>query len=199
MHDHHARLYIAPSLMAVAEGELAQSPDVQHLSVEQFGIDDARALGEMATKKPVAADTLTCVVFAGTMTSEAQNALLKLFEDPPPTTRFVLVVPSEHQLLPTLRSRLFLVAENQIEVAESPEFVAFLKASYAERLDQIAVYQKSKEADWLKAILAGVTHYKNTNRLSLAEAKSIELFASRINTRGSSAKLLLEELALSLS
>lgn len=40
------------------------------------------------------------------LTLEAQNALLKLIEEPPPATSFILVAESLEALLPTVRSRL---------------------------------------------------------------------------------------------
>jgi len=42
---------------------------------------------------------------AHAMTSEAQNALLKLLEEPPEGTLFLLNVSNTHSLLPTIRSR----------------------------------------------------------------------------------------------
>lgn len=42
---------------------------------------------------------------AHTMTSEAQNALLKLLEEPPEGTAFLLTVSNAHVLLPTIHSR----------------------------------------------------------------------------------------------
>lgn len=43
---------------------------------------------------------------AHTLTHEAQNALLKMLEEPPADTVFILTSPSVQQLLPTVRSRL---------------------------------------------------------------------------------------------
>ena len=42
---------------------------------------------------------------AHTMTEQAQNALLKSLEEPPPTSHVFLVTPSPQTLLPTIRSR----------------------------------------------------------------------------------------------
>lgn len=44
-------------------------------------------------------------------TIDAQNALLKLLEEPPPLTYFVFVIANKALLLPTVRSRLSLVVE----------------------------------------------------------------------------------------
>ena len=42
---------------------------------------------------------------AHTMTEQAQNALLKSLEEPPPTSHVFLITPSPQTLLPTIRSR----------------------------------------------------------------------------------------------
>jgi DNA polymerase-3 subunit delta' len=52
----------------------------------------------------------------------SQNALLKLLEEPPENSFFILVVPSKAILLPTIRSRLPLrFIKNEIKI--SPEIV----------------------------------------------------------------------------
>ncbi len=52
-----------------------------------------------------------CIIIkdADTMGKEAQNAFLKLLEEPPKNTKFILTVNKNSSLLPTLRSRCQLV------------------------------------------------------------------------------------------
>ena len=62
-------------------------------------------------------------------TVEAQQALLKVVEEPPQTTEFLFVVPYSLQLLPTLLSRLNVISGDGIEgVCNVDAFVAFLEA-----------------------------------------------------------------------
>ncbi|HXK39748.1 MAG TPA: hypothetical protein VJ837_02870, partial [Candidatus Paceibacterota bacterium] len=64
-------------------------------------------------------------------TREAQNALLKMLEDPSPRTHFFLVTPHPELLLPTLRSRFAaLEVEKAVDLTAAARFLA---ASYAER------------------------------------------------------------------
>ena len=58
---------------------------------------------------------------AGTMNPSAQNALLKLLEEPPEFDAFILVSDSFEQLLETVRSRCVTVCVNADEGAPSPE------------------------------------------------------------------------------
>ncbi|MCA9326994.1 AAA family ATPase [Candidatus Saccharibacteria bacterium] len=53
---------------------------------------------------------LVCIVNADTMTREAQNALLKLLEEPAERATIVLTASSPRQLLPTVRSRVQTIA-----------------------------------------------------------------------------------------
>lgn len=53
------------------------------------------------------------IIFAQKIMSDAQNALLKILEEPPKNIVFTIVVPSKNTLLPTICSRLII--ENKKE------------------------------------------------------------------------------------
>ena len=57
---------------------------------------------------------------AGTMNAAAQNAFLKLLEEPPPFDVFLLIADYEEQLLETVRSRCVTRRENREELATDP-------------------------------------------------------------------------------
>jgi len=101
-----ARLYALQTLGLPGE----QNPDVVVFQYGLFSVDDAREVARFASNSPVAGDKKMVVVAATRIFHEAQNALLKLFEEPPVGTTMVLAVPSLGQLLPTLRSRVLTLA-----------------------------------------------------------------------------------------
>lgn len=73
-----------------------------------IGIDQARELKQFLKHKVPRAGALNQVVVirdAQNMTTEAQNALLKTFEEPPAGTLIVLTTNSTNDLLPTIQSR----------------------------------------------------------------------------------------------
>src|SRR3989344_7768194 len=72
-------------------------------SFDRFGVDDARALIEQAQLKTFGESTFLIAV--GSITTEAQQALLKLFEEPQAGIMFVLIAP-HGAIIPTLRSRM---------------------------------------------------------------------------------------------
>jgi hypothetical protein len=111
------------------------NPDVMVFRHGLFSVDDARALRARADLSPTTGDQKILIVSASRLFHEAQNALLKLFEEPPAGTILILVIPAEGMLLPTLRSRLTQLPS--LGNAASFEDV-FLNASKAEREKIIA-------------------------------------------------------------
>ncbi|MDZ4206065.1 MAG: hypothetical protein U1C12_02530 [Patescibacteria group bacterium] len=119
---HHANLLIgAPeeaesylrSLYNNLGIELANNPDFFAFKMETFGIDEARELRLLSTRKAVisrlSSGQVGRKIFFITpmrLTLEAQNALLKTFEDPFPDTYFFLGVREESLVIPTLLSRM---------------------------------------------------------------------------------------------
>lgn len=81
------------------------NPDVAVMRYGLLSVEDARALSDFARQAPVG-NAKAIVIVAGRLFHEAQNALLKLFEEPPEGTYLFLVVPTEGIVLPTLRSRM---------------------------------------------------------------------------------------------
>ncbi|MEK7108920.1 MAG: hypothetical protein AAB919_00595, partial [Patescibacteria group bacterium] len=93
------------------EGDLSQfeayKKEIPHFiaqKYERFGVDDSRELTARASLK-VLGETTVFLIGASSMTSEAQQALLKLFEEPQKGVIFVFLIP-HGTLLPTLRSRM---------------------------------------------------------------------------------------------
>jgi DNA polymerase III subunit delta' len=77
---------------------------------------------------------------AHTMTEQAQNALLKSLEEPPPTSHVMLVTPSPQTLLPTIRSRCQTVRLGPLPAALlERELLARLSLSPAEARLRVSV------------------------------------------------------------
>ena len=118
MLTHHA-YYIEGSLqqfaayvdqVRAAAGLGAHDPNFVAQQYDTFGIDDARALQQLAQLKTTNGAALFFLAISS-MTSEAQQALLKLFEEPQAGVVFVLLVP-HGTLLPTLKSRCLAFSPN---------------------------------------------------------------------------------------
>ncbi len=80
--------------------------DLVALSVPSFGIDDAHELAGWAANRAMEGGKKFFVLGTDAMTREAQNAFLKVCEEPPRDTHFFILISSAELLIPTLRSRM---------------------------------------------------------------------------------------------
>ena len=137
---HHANLLLGTPeeaesylrLLCVGLGvKLINNPDFFVFRMETFGIDEARELRLLAARKAVTHRKIFLIASAR-LTLEAQNALLKTFEDPFPNTHFFLVTREEALILPTLRSRMQVVRIQGSFLTSKAE--KFLSLSLKDRL-----------------------------------------------------------------
>lgn len=93
-----------------------------------LGIELARHVIEALARHPFEGGRSVVILFeAHLATTEAQNALLKLLEEPPPSAVIVLVTEHPERLLPTVRSRCQEVRFDPLP----PETVAAFLATFA--------------------------------------------------------------------
>lgn len=120
---HHAYLILGERVKAreqlllhLTELEIATSgnPDIFVFGDELFGVGEARALTARAREKGFTGRKIF-LISPARITPEAQNALLKTFEEPVPNTHFFLVLQEEAQVLPTLLSRMRVVKINSAD------------------------------------------------------------------------------------
>ncbi len=91
--------------------------DLQIIESEKsIGISDVKTAQKFAQSIPVKSDK-KIIVFkqAEKLTTEAQNALLKLLEEPPAYLILILSSQSTHQFLPTLISRCQIIKGNHLQ------------------------------------------------------------------------------------
>ncbi|MEX0917711.1 MAG: hypothetical protein WDZ93_00990 [Candidatus Paceibacterota bacterium] len=197
----HAHLIIAPVFASELLPESVRTPsvDVSHRVAEQFSVSDARTLITDALGRPVEAPERSFVLWCDTMTREAQNALLKLFEDPPEQSVFYLMIPHESRLIPTLRSRLIRYMPDAVVVA-SDDAALFLKRTYADRLAVIAALQKAKDSAGMVALGDALTTHvaAEPEQYGVEVVREAALTLTYLRTKGGSKKMLLEHLALTL-
>ena len=73
---------------------------------ESLGIDQIRGLKHFLYSKPVNSVKRVAIIDgADTLTNQAQNAILKISEEPPETGLIIMVLENPDSLLPTLQSR----------------------------------------------------------------------------------------------
>lgn len=217
---HHAYVIVGgPTVAASLVQELETihnipmkaNPDFTHLSFDTFTIDNAREIKTLHETKPLlrGAKKVFVLVMNG-ITVEAQNALLKLLEEPALYAHFFIIIPSSHVLLPTIKSRIHLIQfepEKAVSNSETKKIAQqFLKLTPAKRLDYIKelVDEISKETkikqdaiNFLNDIEAALYDEKGA-RGAVKALRIIDHARGYMNDRAPSVKMLLEYVALNV-
>ena len=187
-----------------------QNPDFYHEKFETLGIDDSRKIKESHLSKSFTQDGKRIfVIEASNMTHEAQNSLLKIFEEPHEDSHFFLVMPSAQILLPTLRSRLLILnygeSDEQQDTEVKKEIESFLKLSKKDKIafvDDLAkdISDEKKNKSDAQEFLAGLelVIYKKYGLEKADALKAILKARDYLNDRSPSIKQLLEYVVLSL-
>lgn len=103
---------LVAKILAITPEKLVDSPSLTHITPDSKGtisIESVRKLQQFVRLKTTGKAAIRRAIIiehAGSMTTEAQNAFLKLLEEPPADTVLVLTAAHSHDLLPTIRSRV---------------------------------------------------------------------------------------------
>ena len=188
------------------------NPDFCNMALDSLKIDDARKLKLMVGERGYTDDKKIFIISANSFLLEAQNALLKVFEEPIKDTHFFIIVPNTDSLIKTFVSRFYLIkseGENKDSMLVAEKF---LKMNIRQKLDFIKeLLVKTEDTDeesnknsarskglrFLDA-LELVIHKKIMSK----DLKSVDFFDHILKVReflrmpGSSVKTLLESVAL---
>jgi len=207
--------------------EISNNPDFCHIEVDSFKIEDARNLKSMSLEKGALMNSSTqegkkiFLISANSFLLEAQNTLLKIFEEPIPNTHFFIVIPDANTLLKTLVSRFYLISTKQnlseeIKIAEKfitmslknrIDFIKELLTEDEEENEEENIIIKTSNArskalkflNALEIVMSKAGFDKNMSRGILdTETCFAHIFKVRefINQPGSSIKNLMESVAL---
>jgi DNA polymerase III delta prime subunit len=172
-----------------------------------LGVDDARELRRQSLANPIAGEKKFFVLWVPQITIEAQNALLKILEEPSGQSHFFILAPSSGMFIPTVLSRIEIVNQDGgKETAREEELAgSFLGMSPIERLDLAEIIAKEKDRQRARDIVTGlvikVEKFVCENpedkkwQESLRQVSKMERY---IKGRSPSIKMILEHLALFL-
>lgn len=223
---HHAYLIegerdeIIPEIlefMKILGVSTSNNPDFQRISVDSFKIKDTRGLKALTTQKGFSYGKKIFLISANSFLLEAQNALLKMFEEPMENTHFFLIVPDSSSLLQTFVSRFYLIRSGNYEndLREAKKFIAmtlpqridFVKELLADSAAETDDGENEEEAVPV-GDSARMKALKFLNSLEFAlhgkMPKNTEFFTQIFKVReflrmpGSSPKTLLESVALTI-
>jgi len=122
--NHHAFVIEAEAEEGIATAQawaqmqlgmkVENNPDIVVMKYGLLTVDDARRVTELAAGAAFVGTHKIIIIAASRAYHEAQNALLKVFEEPPKGTYLFLVMPSLGGLLPTLRSRVQILSMSDL-------------------------------------------------------------------------------------
>jgi hypothetical protein len=212
---HHAYLLpsdtsILPSFLKYLEslGFVAPgNPDFFIKQTETFTIDDAREIKSFQSQRAVSGDKKIILIVTEYLSHQSQHALLKVFEEPSPGVHFFLITPVVSVILPTLKSRLFILNREEGDENEelSKRAEKFLKAEKEDRISMVSKIVKEFDKEetstplkvytvsFLNEIEKQVSKKTDKSKFDLEVLWKVKDY---IHDQGASVKNLLETLAL---
>ncbi|HCY18039.1 MAG: polymerase III subunit delta protein [Candidatus Nomurabacteria bacterium GW2011_GWF2_35_12] len=174
---HHAYLIegteeeIVPEIfkfMEILGIETSANPDFYHISVDSFKIEDARNLKSVEHEKSFSTGKKIFLISANNFLLEAQNTLLKIFEEPIENTHFFIIIPNTDTLLKTLVSRFYLIKTKTKLGDELKEAEKFMALPLKNRIDFIKELLVEPEKD------AGIVLLDSTRSKALKFLNALE-------------------------
>ncbi len=186
------------------------NPDFSYQKFETLTVEGARALKEFQGKKAFAPNGKKIfVIEASSITTEAQNSLLKMFEEPTANTHFFLMGASVKNLIPTLASRFsHMSLDKTVSETDRSGASEFLKSPVPKRLALVKKLvddikdEKRTRTDALSLLQQiEATLYQKAQSGGEFSGKlfeDLEMCRDYLSDRSASVKMLLEYVALSV-
>ncbi len=198
--DH--RNFVFEILADQLDFKIIANPDFLLLEDQTFGIGQVRDFERWVIGKPLVGEVKVSLIIVKSITFEAQNALLKVLEEPPLGTYIFINLQSLGGLLPTFLSRVRV-----LEVSKSPfdscpkkgeldtPAKKFLNSKIKEKFSMIRSLSKKENKEEMRDLIKNLEEVAYEDKLEYKNLRNIltaKIFAS---TRGSSPKMLLEWLS----
>lgn len=177
------------------------SADFWHGKYNTLNIENARLIAENQERKDFSLGKKIFVIEADFITEEAQNALLKVFEEPTAGTHFFIISPQD-MLLPTLRSRMVM---ELCESDDKKKGKSILNMELSERLEKVKeITEAISDEEKTKQDAITFLNQIETELYKLGVEKSHESLRvcektrASLYDRGAPVKMILENLVLSI-
>lgn len=175
------------------------NPDFLLVEKQVLGIGEVRDFERWVIGKPFTGEVKVSLITVKSITFEAQNALLKVLEEPPLGTYIFINLESLGGLLPTFLSRVRILESSKVsETADKSagiQGLKFLRSGIKEKLSIIRSLSKKEDKNEMKELIKNLEEVSYKNNFKPNDLKNIitaKIFASG---RGSSPKMLLEWLS----
>ena len=153
------------------------SSDFIQINLDSFKIEDARNLKSYGNQKGFSADKKIFIISANNFLLDAQNSLLKMFEEPIENTHFFLIVPDVNILLKTFISRFYLISTKSESTEEYKMAEKFIAMPLSQRIDfmkELLVEPEGEDVPTEVGIPTGVGKEIEIIPLDSARSKSLK-------------------------
>ncbi len=113
------------------------NPDFSHIRLDSLKVEDARNLKMLSGEKGTVLGKRIFLISTNNFLLDAQNALLKMFEEPIDNTHFFIILRDRNSLLKTLLSRLYLIESDSTQSQFYKDAEDFLKMTPQNRINFI--------------------------------------------------------------
>jgi len=167
---------------------------------KSIGIDEVKPISNFLKIKPLGSKKIIIINEANSLTTEAQNSLLKILEEPPLYAQIFLEANSIENLLPTILSRCqkFKLSRDISDTSENEN--NFLTMTLAERFDYCETLSKLEKEEVLKYLTNVLKLAKNQeNKLNLEDLNLLIVTLENLSKFNLNTRLALENLAVNFN
>lgn len=189
-------------------------------NANSIGIEEIKNMQKNLFLKPIKSPTKAIIIKdAEFLTTQAQNALLKVLEEPPAHTIIILSSGSKEPFLPTIISRCTIInlegerqKLSQTEILELTQFIENLpKMSIGEKFKKAEELSKDKEKAvlWTEKIILALReklvschserNEESNSKILIDQIKSLQKAYTLLKTTNVNPRFLLENTFLSLA
>jgi DNA polymerase III delta prime subunit len=189
-----------------------RSPDVLFQVYESFAMEDSCEIKDWHSRLGISKSKKICIIATKFINREAEQALLKIIEEPAENTHFFIIVPDASVLLGTILSRVHIIKTNERGDKDiKKEALEFLSASVKSRIDTVAsIVKENKSEENSGQLRFYATSFINElenifyqkfkknikdNKIKFT-LEEIQKARGYLSTPGASVKMILEHLAL---
>lgn len=179
-----AREEVLPELFSFFQSldiKISGNPDFCHIVLDSFKIEEAFDLRSMSSSKSFSGSKKIFVLCANTLTLDAQNVLLKIFEEPAEDTHFFLITPDRNILLQTLVSRFYTISSRKPKEQDKEPAREFIKMPLAKRIDFIKTLLEEEEGEEEEALSQDSARARALKFLNTLESTVHADFISRFS------------------
>lgn len=173
-------------------------PDVLWMDLENsLGVKEARLIREHLSFKPHSLSGKVIVIIgAERMTTDAQNSLLKILEEPPANSSIILTTANDNSLLPTILSRCKLTyLEDKLSTKDLSVVDKLISVDLPSRFE---IIEKTEDKEDLLQLIIGYFANSLTNNPNQVEFTKLLIEVEKWRKSQGNIRALLEYLMLNL-